>query len=596
MMNHLKKNGFLLALGGVFIVGAFLRLYALPSQIVLDDEWHNLTKVIAADHAGGLMQFDPHDNTNLPLIIYDLTLYHTLGWSEFTVRLPVILAGLLSLVCLPLLIRKNFNDRVSLIFSGLLAIAPFLIFYSRYVRAYGLVMPLCFSALFLFYQWLTTGKLRYAVGFALAGIFAAYTHLASLIAVATPLMTAIGFKLFNRLRAHPPAGRQIVLSLKNLLTMALILIIALVPLMIPVFLVSAHLPWQMGKMTLDGVVDATTLVSGTANLPLNILFIILCFMGQRLLLRQNLLLGWMFLSVICAYIGILLISHPLGINKGAVLLRYMIVIVPMALTMAALAIDWFLTQAHKIKWLHPGMPLLFVAGFMGSLYAAGPLPAQHLLPNNFAHHSAFQASYARHTWEFSEADTVYPAFPVKINQMPPFYLWLRGQSNIEAIVEYPFDICDYNNVFYYYQHFHKKRVAAGYCLDPTMSGYETAATSDQLEPTFSIGMLSLDQIFSQVTDPSKLAFRNMVDILDAASLSRSRADVIVLHKYIMALTIMPGDSAATPTYGRIQVHYHSVELLRGRFIKLFGPPAYEDEQIICFYIKQPNPGNRSPVH
>jgi uncharacterized membrane protein len=597
MTNNLRKNpSFLLAMGCVFAVGAYLRLNTLSSQILLDDEWHSINEVIGKNYTDVLTQFNPHDNFSLPFAIYNLALYHTFGWSEFTLRLPVILAGLLSLIFLPLLVKKTFNERVSLMFSCFLAIAPFLIFYSRYARAYGFVMLLCFSALILFYQWLTTGKLRYAVGFVFADIFAIYAHLFSLVAVFTPLVTVIGFELVNRFKVHSSACQQIVVPFKALLIMALILILLLLPIMIPVLLESTKLPWQMGKLTLDGVITATTLMSGTVNCPLTILFSLLCIIGQKLLFRHNPLLGWIFLSTICAYIVVLLVSRPLGLDTGAVLLRYTIVVVPMALTMVALAIDQFLMRVRNIKRIHRSIPILMVAGFIGCLYAAGPLSALHVLPNNFTNHSAFQGSYKHQMWERSDANTVYPAFSVKQDQISPFYRWLGGQSNIEAVIEYPFDICDYNDLFYYYQHFHKKRVIAGYCTDPMLLGYRIAPSPDQGKSPFSIGMLSTDAILSRVADPTKLTFHNMVDVSDAAALLRSQADIIVLHKYIMALKIMPNGVDATAAYGSIQVYYRSVELLKVRFKEIFGPPAYEDGQIICFYVKQPKPGENGPAH
>lgn len=591
MTSSLKKNCFLPALGCVFVIGACLRLYAFSSQILLDDEWHNITEVIGKNYAAVLTHFNPRDNSNLPFAIYNLALYNIFGWSESTLRLPMILAGLLSLIFLPLLVRKNFNERISLLFSCLLAIAPFLIFYSRYARAYGFVMLLCFSALLLFHQWLTTGKFRYVAGFALAGVFAIYAHLVSLVAVATPLVTVMGFKLVNRFKVSSAAGRQIVVPGKAILIMALILIPLLLPLMVPVLLVSTKLPWQMGKLTWDGVITAATLMSGTVNCPLNILFFLSCALGQKLLFRHHPLLGWIFLSTICAYIVVLLVSRPLGLNHGAVLLRYMVVVVPMALTMVAVALDWFLMLAQKIKRIHRSIPILMVAGFIGCLYAAGPLPAQHVLPNNFINHSAFQGSYSRHTWECSDANTVFPAFSVKQDQIPSFYRWLGGQTNIEAVIEYPFDICDYNDLFYYYQHFHKKRVIAGYCADPTLLGCAVAPSKSH----FSIGMSCPDKILSRVADPTKLAFHNMIDISDA-SLLRNKADIIVLHKYLMALKIMSNGVNTTPEFDTVQVYYLSVVFLKSRFKDAFGPPAYEDEQIICFWIKQPKLGENGPAH
>jgi hypothetical protein len=89
-----------------------------------------------------------------------------------------------------------------------------------------------------------------------------------------------------------------------------------------------------------------------------------------------------------------------------------------------------------------------------------------------------------------------------------------------------------------------------------------------------------------VADPTQLAFRNMIDILDADALSRSGADFLVLHKYVMALKIMKNGSDATPVYGSIPVFYRSVDLLRGQFKTTLGMPVYEDAEIVCFQIKR----------
>jgi hypothetical protein len=586
--NDKRNRHFIVIMGCVFAAGACLRLHNLSSQILLDDEWLGLNAVIGKSWLEVLTKFNPVDNTSLPYDIYTLALLRGFGWSEFTLRLPVIVAGLLSLVVLPLLVRNVLQERVALIFACLLAIAPFLIFYSRYARAYAFVALCCFSALLLFHQWLTTGKLRYAAGFIVAGAFSISAHLFSMIAVLAPLGTAIGIALVNRSAEASALRRQIVVPLRHLVIAALLLAALLVPLCLPVLRESAKLPWGRGNMTLEAVWNAATLLSGTVNGPLNALFYLLFLAGFALLFQQNRLLGWTFLSAIGAYPVVFLASRPAGLDTGAVMLRYMIVVVPVSLTLVALALDCLITRAQQIPGMRRSLPVAGAACFLGCLWAAGPLPAQYRTPNNFASHSAFQYSYNRSRWESSDAVTVYPAFHVKQNQIPPFYNGLGGQSNIAAIVEYPFEICDYDDLFYYYQHVHHKRVLAGYCRDVTLLGYGFPPSADPAAPPAQAGRLCADDILSRVADPAKLAFRNMIDILDAAALSRSGADILVLHKYIMVLKIMPNVGGAALAYGSIPAFYRSVDLLQARFKADLGPPVYEDAEIVCFQIKRGN--------
>lgn len=108
-------------------LGAILRLYDLPNQILIDDEWHSLTFVIGKTFSYVLTHFNPVDNSSPLFNIYDFLIYKFFWWSEILIRLPVILAGIGSLLFLPVLIRRILGDRVALIFSALLALSPFLI-------------------------------------------------------------------------------------------------------------------------------------------------------------------------------------------------------------------------------------------------------------------------------------------------------------------------------------------------------------------------------------------------------------------------------------------------------------------------------------
>ena len=92
--NDRRSRRFIFILGCVFAVGSCLRLYMLSSQILLDDEWLGLNAVIGKSYFEIITKFNPLDNTSLPLNIYSLALFHSFGWSELTVRLPAILAGL----------------------------------------------------------------------------------------------------------------------------------------------------------------------------------------------------------------------------------------------------------------------------------------------------------------------------------------------------------------------------------------------------------------------------------------------------------------------------------------------------------------------
>jgi hypothetical protein len=571
-------------LGCIFVIGAYLRLHLLSSQILMDDEWHSIRAVTGKKFLEVLTAFDPVNNSSLPLNLYNLALYHTVGWSEFTIRLPIIVAGLLSLVVLPLQIKQLLGARVSIVFACLLAISPFLVFYSRYDRPYGITVLLCFSALLFSHQWLSTGKLSYGLGFLLAGLFAIYTNLLSIVAVAAPFIVAIACRLLQCLQPSSASAWPINLSIKNLFKIAALFAILLLPYLWPVLRESARLPWVGGHFTLHAIWTAASLLSGTASGVLTALFFMLLIAGFTLLFRNHRLLSAIFLSTLCAYAAFLLFSRPLGLDEGAILLRYAIVVVPISFTAVAAAVDELLKAVENINRLPRAVPALCAGGLLVCLYAAGPLPDVYAPPNDLANHTFFQTSYQRKTWENTELRFVYPAFVIRRDEIPPFYNWLRGQSNVSAIIEYPFDLCSYNNLFYFYQHFHGKRILAGYCGDPALVSYAFPPPRSEQDLHSHVGILGADDILSKVADPTKLSFRNMVDVTGADSLPSSPADFLVLHKYIMALRTIWTDSGRTPVYDSIPVYYQSVDRLQVRFKKEFGPPVYEDAQMICFKI------------
>ena len=79
---------FWLPLACLFVLGGFLRLHGLADQILVCDEWHGPNQVAANSALGVLTDFNPTDNTSLPLNLYNLALYHSAGWSEWGLRLP----------------------------------------------------------------------------------------------------------------------------------------------------------------------------------------------------------------------------------------------------------------------------------------------------------------------------------------------------------------------------------------------------------------------------------------------------------------------------------------------------------------------------
>ena len=135
------------------LVGFALRLYGLSDQVILDDEWHGL-EFVTGRSFGFLLTHFGIGATCIPLNLYRFALFHSLGWSEVLLKLPAIIPGLFSLLIFPFMVKRIFGSRIALLFTWLLAIAPFLIFYSRVLRPYSMVAFLTFTAIGTAYIWM----------------------------------------------------------------------------------------------------------------------------------------------------------------------------------------------------------------------------------------------------------------------------------------------------------------------------------------------------------------------------------------------------------------------------------------------------------
>jgi predicted membrane-bound mannosyltransferase len=156
-----ERRVFLVLFVVACVAGAFLRLDGVSHELIVSDEWHGLHAAALVGY-GELFSLMTPGATSIPLNLYYKALLDTVGWSEFGLRLPSLLAGIAALVVLPLVSRPWLGLRARATFSALLAISPMLVFYSRYSRPYALVVLLTFVGLVACHTWWQTGRARYA--------------------------------------------------------------------------------------------------------------------------------------------------------------------------------------------------------------------------------------------------------------------------------------------------------------------------------------------------------------------------------------------------------------------------------------------------
>jgi mannosyltransferase len=192
----------------VLLLGAVLRLHGLERQSLWNDEltsWHqsslgSLSEVVRLGVAP-----DVHPPG------YQTVLYfsqRTLGDSEWALRMPSAIAGILAIYVIFRLGELLFSRREGLLAAGIAAVAWCPIYYSQEARAYSLLLLASAAATWF---WLEVLKAldeerapaaRFRVGYAAAAVACAYLHYFGLFIVALQAAASAAFAL-HRPKAAP---------------------------------------------------------------------------------------------------------------------------------------------------------------------------------------------------------------------------------------------------------------------------------------------------------------------------------------------------------------------------------------------------------
>jgi tetratricopeptide (TPR) repeat protein len=164
----------------------FLRLYDLNGKSLWLDE---IMSVNRADQGFLMMVHDLiHYSHNAPLHDFLIHFWLIFGKSEFALRLPSVIFGVLSVLALYWLGCALFNRKVALIGSFLLAVNPQQIAYSQETRFYMLFNLLAILSLLSFWNAIKKNAIRNWAIFVLIHVLAAYTSIHLIFILATEFL------------------------------------------------------------------------------------------------------------------------------------------------------------------------------------------------------------------------------------------------------------------------------------------------------------------------------------------------------------------------------------------------------------------------
>ena len=201
-----RRSGLLTvsALVALTVVGAVLRV-AVAHQSLYADELATYWLITTHGFRGVISAlYSTHDEITPPLSFLAFWVTAHLGHSPELVRLPSLLAGILTIPLVYLVGLRTIGRAGALVAAALTAFSPFMIYYSTEARAYGLMMFLVTLSTLAMLTAVDTRRARWWVLYGVCSCAAFYTHYTSMFVLAIQFLWLVW--------RHPEARRRAVLA------------------------------------------------------------------------------------------------------------------------------------------------------------------------------------------------------------------------------------------------------------------------------------------------------------------------------------------------------------------------------------------------
>ena len=516
--------------GSVILAGLFFRLYQLPGQILVDDEWHSVHKITGSGYLEIFSDFGLADHC-IPLTLFYEFLLNNFWISETVMRLPSIAAGFLALLAVFFFLKGIVGNRTALATTCLLSISPLHVYYSRLARPYAISMLLSFLAVMAFYFWWTNKGRAWIGVYLVCGAVSVWVLLPSLPFVAGPYLFAL-IHSFSSKNLRKNLGK----NLKRLFFPGLFFGFGILVLLLPPLLQNPEAILGKaggGSISLESMLLSAELFAGTSSLWLAILVALLAAAGAVILVRKNALFGWYSLLLVALQVAGFILANPVGSSFAILLNRYSIAVVPFFLTWAAMALTHEtgmlkFSLANRYSFAMLSLLLLFF----------GPFREIYFYPNPFTNYAAYQIDY--------DLDEMLKR--IRPPQLPSFYERISTLENGRiTLLEAPWHYND--NIYPYYQWRHRQHMVIGFVGDP--------------DGPYRLGEAPVKDY--------RFRFRNALHVSEFGRIEKRGVDFVVFHRQLEdeRKSDIPVIHADVGEW---------IELYRGRY----GEPEYEDEFLSVF--------------
>jgi hypothetical protein len=537
-------SGWSLLLVVAFVTGVALRAWQIDIQILLEDEWHAIHKLL---RAGPLDIFTHlgHADYSIPLTLYYQWLYRHTGLSEWAMHVPSLAAAVVLLMIGPRLVARWAPLPVRAIWLALVAVSPLLVYHAKVARPYALTSLLTFVGIVAFRAWWRDGRRRDAIVYVVATFFAGWLHLVSLTFALLPFVY-YGVQSARQAMRGAQGGQNGGRQLRRLVLLGIATAIPLAAVLLPPLVIDTEYT-KAGRdaVTSESLYRTLLMLAGTAHPAVAIALYASVAYGFIRLRARDADLAWYLATiggagfVVVAASGALWISHPL------VLARYAMPALPFLLLFAAEG-----AFVALVAVVSPPIRPFAAAGLVAALVVTGPIPREWHYPNQFWGHMIYQFDYdpAHNPYVPAAADIPIPSFYASLASRPPGSV---------TLVEMPWRLESALNRFARYQQVHRQIVHVG-LVTPLCGQYDFGEYPETLR-----GM--------QMREMVHLSALLRGDIGDA--------DYLVVHHH------PPG--SPWPDMQRC------LPLIAAKF----GEPVYRDDEISVYPLAQVSPlgNNRRPM-
>jgi hypothetical protein len=177
----------------IILVAAILRFYRLSEIPFTFDELSAINRTTYDSFSELLSKGIYNDGHPAGIQIFLYYLTHFFGYSQIVVKLPFLIAGMVSVWLVYIIAKKWFNETTGLLSSAFVASIQFTIMYSQIARPYASGL---FFLLFFIYFWTRIviekhDRLFCWIGFSIAAALCAYNHYFSLFSAAVAALTGL---------------------------------------------------------------------------------------------------------------------------------------------------------------------------------------------------------------------------------------------------------------------------------------------------------------------------------------------------------------------------------------------------------------------